>query len=171
MAAAEGGDNMKISAKAGGQVFEVTVERQDSLFVVEVDGERHLVDAHKLEGDFYSIIFGGRSLEVSVEARRDAYSVRRGAVEKLVTLFDPGRQARDDLAAAGPEKVISAMPGRVVRVLVQEGDAVTAGQGLVVVEAMKMENEITAQKDGTVASIAVEAGQTVETGDLLLVVE
>ena len=63
------------------------------------------------------------------------------------------------------------MPGRVVRLLVAEGDAFQAGQGLVVVEAMKMENELTADRDGKVVSIAVETGQSVEGGALLMVID
>ena len=85
---------------------------------------------------------------------------------------DPSRQARDALAAAsGPEKIISQMPGKVVRILVAEGDEVDPGAGLVVLEAMKMENEISTEKGGTVKTVAVTEGEAVEGGALLLVVE
>jgi biotin carboxyl carrier protein len=163
---------VKISAKAGQQFVDVTVDRQDGTYVVEVDGVRHEVDLHKLEGDFYSILTGGKSYEVSVEATRDGYRVRHGATEQLVTLTDPGRRAREGRAgASGPEPVLSVMPGKVVRLLVKEGDAVEAGQGLVVVEAMKMENEIAAPRAGTVGPIAVKAGQAVEGGAELLTLQ
>jgi biotin carboxyl carrier protein len=114
----------------------------------------------------------GRSYEVSVEARGDTYYVRHGAAELLVTLSDPSRQAREAGAGAeGPENILSMMPGKVVRVMIAEGDEVAAGQGLVVVEAMKMENEIAATKPGRVSAIHVEAGQTVEGGAVLMVIE
>jgi biotin carboxyl carrier protein len=167
-----GREAVKISAQVGDEVLDVTVERRDGLYVVEVDGSSHDVDVRKLEADFYSIITGGRSYEVSVESTRGGYVVRHGAAELLVRLSDPSRPAREALGAAdGPERVLSVMPGKVVRVLVQEGDAVQEGQGLVVVEAMKMENEITARKAGRVSSVAVAPGQAVESGAELLVIE
>jgi biotin carboxyl carrier protein len=150
----------------------VTIERRNGVHVVEVGDVRYEVDCHKLEGDFYSILTGGKSYEVSVEATRDGYRVRHGASEQLVTLTDPGRQAREGLRAAdGPQPVLSVMPGKVVRLMVAEGDQVEAGQGVVVVEAMKMENEIAAPKAGRVLSISVRPDQAVESGAELLVIE
>jgi len=163
---------VKICAKAGQQLLDVTVERRNGVYVVEVDGTRHEVDVYKLEGDFFSFLMGHKSYEVSVESTRDGYRVRHGAAEQLVTLTDPGRQARDAMAdTQGPTTVHSVMPGKVVRILVDEGDEVEAGQGILVVEAMKMENEIAAPKAGTVRSIAVAPDQAVESGADLLVIE
>lgn len=162
---------MKISAKAGEHLVELTIERRDGEYVVEIDGEQRRVDARKLEGDFYSILTGGRSYEVSVEPRGEAYYVRHGAAELLVALTDPSRQAREDKVKQGPDEVITQMPGKVVRVLIAEGEEVEVGQGLIVVEAMKMENEIAAGKAGKVVSIRVEPGQTVEGGTVLAVIE
>ena len=163
---------MRFSAKAGRRILDVTIERRNGTYSVEIDGELFVVDSHKLEADFYSILTGGRSYEVSVETTRDGYRVRHGAAEQLVTLSDPGRRAREELMdSKGSAAVVSAMPGKVVRVLVSEGDTVEAGQGVVVVEAMKMENEITAPKPGRVISIAVQPDQTVEGGTELLVIE
>ncbi len=163
---------MRISAKAGDQLLNVDIERHDGVYHVDVDGVRHRVDALKLEGDFFSVLMEGRSYEVSVEARGDTYYVRHGASELLVTLSDPSRQARDAASGAdGPESIVTMMPGKVVRLMAAEGDTVEAGQGLIVVEAMKMENEIAATRSGKVASIKVEAGQTVEGGAVLMVIE
>jgi biotin carboxyl carrier protein len=163
---------VKINAKAGQHFLDVTITRGNGNYVVEVDGVRYDVDVHKLEGDFFSILTGGKSYEVSVEATRDGYRVRHGAAVQLVTLSDPGRQARETMREAqGPESVRSVMPGKVVRLLVNEGDTVAAGQGIVVVEAMKMENEIAAPKSGRVSSIAVAPDQAVEAGAELLVIE
>jgi biotin carboxyl carrier protein len=163
---------MRISAKAGDQLLSVDIERRDGIYRVDVDGVRHQVDVLKLEGDFFSILMEGRSYEVSVEAKGDAYYVRHGASELLVTLSDPSRQARDAAAGAdGPENIVTMMPGKVVRLMAAEGDTVESGQGLIVVEAMKMENEIAASRDGKVAAIKVEEGQTVEGGAVLLVIE
>ncbi len=164
---------MRISARIGARTHEITVERLDGIYVVEVDGVRREVDARKLEGNFYTILIEDRSYEISVEQNGDRYHVRHGAAEQVVTLTDPGRAARE-AGAAGPggaADVTTVMPGRVVRVLVDEGDEVRAGQGLVVVEAMKMENEITSPKDGTVACVKVQPGLVVESGATLLIIE
>jgi biotin carboxyl carrier protein len=163
---------MRISAKAGDQLLNVDIERRDGVYRVDVDGVSYRVDALKLEGDFFSVLMEGRSYEVSVEARGDTYYVRHGASELLVTLSDPSRQARDGAAGAdGPENVVTMMPGKVVRLMAAEGDTVEAGQGLIVVEAMKMENEIAASREGKIAAIKVEPGQTVEGGAVLMVIE
>lgn len=163
---------MRIAARTGDQRLELTIERQNGHFALDLGGRRLLVDAQKLEGDFYSIVMDGRSYEVSVEARGDGYVVRHGAAECLVQLDDPSRGAREARpVATGPERVTAVMPGRVVRVLVLAGETVTEGQGIVVIEAMKMENEISASKPGRVASVEVRPGQAVEAGALLAVIE
>lgn len=164
---------MNLSARIRERSHEVVVERRDAWFVVVVDGDEHLVDAHKLDADFYSILIGGRSYEVSVEPDGGRYFVRHGAAEEIVELTDPSLGGREELlrAGAGPAAVVSVMPGKVVRVLVQPGDTVETGQGLVVVEAMKMENEIAAARPGKVVSVDVEPGQAVEAGARLVVLE
>jgi biotin carboxyl carrier protein len=163
---------MKISARAGSHVYEIVIDRENGHYVVEVGGERHTVDVQKLEGDFYTILNDGRSYEVSVEASGDGYTVRHGAAVQRVEMSDPGRRARemrDD--TDGPTDVVATMPGKVVRILVAEGDTVEAGQGVAVVEAMKMENELPAPKGGKVRSVAVSPGQSVDGGATLLTIE
>ena len=163
---------MKMQAQVDRDFHEIEIEREDGLYAVTVDGVRHVVDAQKLESDFYSLILEGKSYEVSVAPDGDTYLVRHGGFETSVQVADPARTARQRLGMAeGPQRVASVMPGKVVRVLVKVGDAVTEGQGLVVVEAMKMENEIEAPKDGTIAAVEVEPGQAVESGEVLVVVE
>ena len=163
---------MKLSVKVREHVHDVVVVRQNGHYVVEIDGKRHEVDSHKLENNFYSFVTEERSYEVSVERDGDTYTVRRGAARLDVMISDPSRQAREGLAtSSGPQKVLSQMPGKIVRVLVKEGDDVEVGAGLIVVEAMKMENEIATTKAGKVTRVAVEPGETVERGALLLIVE
>lgn len=164
---------MKLEATVGGRCHQVTVERREGSYVVAVDGVERVLDVRKLEGDFYSILAEGRSYEVSVERRGEGYEVRHGAAWRLVGLSDHGRRARSEFLSrggGGVERVVASMPGKVVRVLVSPGDRVAAGQGLLVIEAMKMENEIAAPRAGAVASIHVEAGLPVEAGALLAVI-
>ncbi len=162
---------MKFAARAGETTHEIVVTRLDAAYVVTLDGVEHVVDARKLEADFYSILFDGKSYEVSVEDAGGRYRVRHGANEQIVELADASRGGRDELRKGGVATIDAVMPGKVVRVLVAPGDEVELGQGLVVVEAMKMENEITAPRPGRVASVDVSAGQNVEMGARLVVLE
>jgi biotin carboxyl carrier protein len=164
---------VKFTARVGEREHDLRIERRDGSFVVDVDGVEHLVDARKLEADFYSILVADRSYEVSVEASGNEYRVRHGAAVVVVSLADPSRGAREELRGArdGPEVVTSVMPGKVVRILVAEGESVRPEQGLLVVEAMKMENEIAAPRGGKIRSIEVREGQPVESGARLVVIE
>ena len=100
-------------------------------------------------------------------------SGRRGAgeVEVLDPLAHLARQAGAAAGARGKERVSAQMPGRVVALLAAEGDEVKAGQGVVVLEAMKMENEILADRDGVVRKLFVAEGQPVESGEPLFELE
>lgn len=156
---------MKFKACVGETDYEIVVTRLDADYVVTIDGVEHIVDARKLEADFYSILYEGKSYEVSVESVGAKYLVRHGAYEQIVELADASRGGREELRKrSGPESIDSVMPGKVVRVLVEPGTEVQAGQGLVVIEAMKMENEIGAPRAGRVKSVDVKPGQNVETG-------
>ncbi|MDF1505713.1 biotin/lipoyl-containing protein [Roseisolibacter sp. H3M3-2] len=164
-------------------------------YVVEVDGERTTVEiagdevrldgrelrAHlvHVEGTPVSLLTIGERVYRLVARRGDArgrYTLslegRRFAVEAL----DERTRAIRDLsaasaAAAGPAPLVAPMPGLIVRVAVQVGDAVTAGQGLVVMEAMKMENELRAPSAGTVKAVHAAPGTPVEKGTVLVELE
>ncbi|HEX4825957.1 MAG TPA: biotin/lipoyl-containing protein [Candidatus Polarisedimenticolaceae bacterium] len=163
---------MKFALKLGEKVHDAIVTRVDGRYAVVLDGTEHLVDARKLEADFYSFLYEGKSYEVAVESSGARYVVRHGASEQVVELADDARSGRDEIhRRAGPTDVASIMPGKVVRVLVGEGDEVRKGQGLVVVEAMKMENEIEAPRAGRVRAVPVTPGITVESGATLVVLD
>jgi biotin carboxyl carrier protein len=163
---------MKFAVRLGEDVHEVVVTRVDAHYAVTLDGVPHIVDARKLEADFYSFLYEGKSYEVSVEGAGGKYFVRHGASEQIVELADAARSGRDELHKRGTvDEVVSIMPGKVVRVLVAPGDDVQKGQGLVVVEAMKMENEIGSPRHGRVKEVAVVPGVTVESGARLIVLE
>ncbi|HZN54533.1 MAG TPA: biotin/lipoyl-containing protein [Candidatus Polarisedimenticolaceae bacterium] len=163
---------VKLSAKVGDRTHEIAITRVDAAYVVTLDGVEHVLDVRKLEADFYSILYEGKSYELSVESSGGSYWVRHGAHEQLVELSDASRGGREELRRRdGPERIDSIMPGKVVRVLVEAGDEVRAGQGIVVIEAMKMENEVAAPRGGRVKEIAVAPGETVEAGAKLVVLE
>ena len=107
---------MKIKAQVGDHLHEVDIARENGKYRVDVEGTVLLVDAQPLEADFYTIVTEGRSYEVSVEARDDAYLVRHGADEKTVRFADPSRAGREaKFGTDGPQKLLSQMPGKVVR--------------------------------------------------------
>ena len=159
----------------GERELRVAIERTREGYLVEVDGRRFEVDCAPAGGSLYSLVIGGLQWEVSTQAEGDGrYRIGALGGETLVEVRDPlSHLARGSVAAApdrGKREVHAYMPGRVVAVLVAEGQPVEVGTGVVVLEAMKMENEIRSEVAGVVAKLHVEPGQSVEGGDLLFVI-
>ena len=129
-------------------------------------------EAVPVSASAYSILIGGRSIEATVEESARGLIVRVGGREFQVQVFDPrswrrGRGAGIELE--GRQQLVAPMPGKIVRVLAAAGQKVEAGQGLLVIEAMKMQNEVRSPKSGIVEKLANE-GQTVNAGEVLAVV-
>jgi biotin carboxyl carrier protein len=166
---------MELIVRVGEREERVRVESTREGFRVEVGDRAYEVDRAALGPNCHSLLVAGEQLEVTVLPRGNGrYWVgsRRGGVEAEVV--DPlTHLARRTAAEKGRRQaqVTAYMPGRVVAVLVAEGEAVRFGQALVVLEAMKMENEIRADQDGVVKRVCVAAGQAVEGGDLLFELE
>lgn len=138
-----------------------------------VDGRPVEADAIRISSGAYSILLGGRSLEITSEETSNGLLLRANGREFQVEIFDPrswrrGRSAGIELE--GRQQLVAPMPGKIVRVLVAAGEKVSAGQGLLVIEAMKMQNEIRSPKTGTVEKLARE-GQTVNAGEILAIVK
>jgi len=149
------------------------VELGDGRYEVSIDGRTRAVDSRPAGPSTLSLLIDHASAEVSVLARGDEYAVEAGGRVHRLRLLDERamrRQSRGGGVTSSPE-VRAAMPGKVVAVLVEVGATVERGQGLLVIEAMKMENEITAPRAGRIASIRVQPGQAVEAGEVLAVVE
>jgi biotin carboxyl carrier protein len=121
------------------------------------------------EPGVYSILADGRSFDARVEESADGLIVVIDGHRFEIEVRDPRRRVRKPAGGHGEgvQDVVAPMPGKVIRVLVAPGDAVTAGQGLVVVEAMKMQNELKAQRDGRVATVSAREGATVAAGEIL----
>ena len=170
---------MKLSAQVGERSREVVVEPlEEGRFRVAIDGVERVADARRVGPTTWSLLLGDQAVTVDVEPGKDGdllVEVRGTAVP--VKLLDARKkllaaaQARGVRAHQGPTPVASPMPGKVVKVLVKPGDAVAAGQGVAVVEAMKMENEIRAPRAGTVRAVHVKEGQAVEGQEALVTVE
>ena len=144
-------------------------------FALVIGGEKHEVDAFTLDHGAVSLILNGRSYNVEFDAEGYEVSVQ---VKTQLTRVDVAseRQLRLRVGASsnlaeGKQLIVAPMPGKVIRVLVKVGDSVTEGQGLVVVEAMKMENELKSPKAGKVTELYATEGVTVEINAKLLAVE
>ncbi len=170
---------MVFELDSGGRTRTVSVERleaQGSRFRVSIDGRSQEVEAVKVDRSTFSLLFAdGRSERVGVapEGRRGELRVhvRGGSISVAVDGRRWRRSATERGAIAGEERVVAPMPGRVVRVFVTAGDRVEPRQPLVVVEAMKMENEFRAARGGRVKEVGARVGMSVEAGRLLVVIE
>lgn len=167
---------MRYDVEVNGRRRQVNVHRADGRFIVHVDERAWTVDVSRVNDQMLSLIFadGGESHEVTFAADpgTGTTTVSTSGVPMSVVLNGRRRGASGDTAAAksGPQRLLAPMPGKVVKVLVKPGDLVTARQPLVVIEAMKMENELRSSRDGRVAEIAVRDGQSVDAGTLLAVI-
>jgi biotin carboxyl carrier protein len=169
----------------GDRVRTVGVVRKGGLLHVDLDGRLHIVDARRINDAVVSLLVqvdGAAAASRSVDAAFasqpvagdfDVHLDGRTIPVQIRPAGSFGRQKKAGAgpAGSGPQRVTSPMPGKVVRVLVKPGDDVKARQGLVVVEAMKMENELRAARDGRVREVSVAEGQSVDAGSLLLIVD
>jgi len=168
---------MKLEIRIGERVRSVEITREGGRLVCVLDGQMLEADAVEVTPGVYSVLLGGRAFEVRVDAEEGrspgSLRVHTGAAEFAAEVLDPrvwrGRRGAG-VEAAGAQQVTAPMPGKIVRVLAAVGDQVEAGQGLLVIEAMKMQNEIRAPKGGCVEKLHVREGQAVNSGEILAVV-
>ena len=163
---------MELVILDSGSELRVSIERVGAAFVVSIDGRSYVVDRAALDDRLRSLVIDGRQFEVSAHSQGDGrYRIWALGRETEVEVRDPLRHLAMGSGAAaqsdGKRAVHAYMPGRVVTVLVAQGGPVEVGQGVVVLEAMKMENEIRAEVAGVVTKLHVKPGQSVEGGDLL----
>lgn len=157
-----------------GKSYRLELDRSDGLWKCRLEGQEVQMDAVLARCDVLSILIGGKAYEIKRERTATDTHLWVGRARYGVELRDP-RSLRSRRAAtqdgAGPRKLLASMPGKVVRVLVPEKSAVEAGQGVLVVEAMKMQNEIKSPKKGIVQRIVAAEGAAVSSGDVLAIVE
>ena len=190
-----GGRTRAVDVSRSGDRFLVSIDgRQHEVDAKEIDGILSLLigppEGGPYDGDARTRDVGAgfsrpfRSYEVSIAPAADG-ALAPSAAEGMMVRVDgvpvavsiiPSRAAwggpgKGATAAEGPQRVTSPMPGKIVKVLVKPGDKVDARQGLVVVEAMKMENELRARAEGTVTEVRVTEGSSVEAGAILVVLE
>lgn len=168
---------MKYFARIGDREIECAVESENGNLFVVVDGTRHRADLRHLgRAKVYSLLLDGRSFEFTVERSDEGLELAGGAGSFVIGVEDARTHAaRSKTAGArgptGPRVIKAVMPGIVRELCVAEGDAVEQGQALLILEAMKMQNEIRADQAGTVRKLFASADQTVEKGEKLIEIE
>lgn len=167
---------MAFVVRSGEREFRVSPRLVDSgeheeHYLVLMDDTEYRLSSTRISPTHLSILLDGHSYNVEVEKDGGEYRVTTRGELFSFRVFDEYLQSAEDESAAGEAVITAPMPGLVARVLVEEGDQVKPGQGLLVLEAMKMQNEIMATGSGTVREVAVEQGRTVMTGDTLVVID
>jgi biotin carboxyl carrier protein len=158
-------------ATVDGRTIRVEVRGGDGRYSLSLDASPLEVDLVPAGRHFASLLVAGESHEVGIEERQAGFLIHIQGEAVSVLLAEASRGATAPARGAhGPGRLTAPMPGRVVRVLEAPGAEVAAGQGLVVIEAMKMENELVSPRAGRVLEVAVLEGQAVEAGALLALV-
>jgi len=153
---------------------EVVIDELDDILHVTVDGHSYRLEAHKIGEISYLLLNDHRVYDCRVERKsRERFEVKLNKHVYRITIADPRRLRPDensDRHHHGPTEIAAQMPGKVVRVLVEPGAEVETGAGIVVVEAMKMQNEMKTPRAGIVLSLNVAPGDTVSSGEILATV-
>jgi biotin carboxyl carrier protein len=162
---------MKFDVRILGKMRTVELQREGSGWRVSVNGVGVDVDAVEIAPNVFSILLNGESHEVRITVASDGtLTLQDRHHEFIAEVIDPRawRGRRHGAAEVeGRQQIVAPMPGKVIRVLVKVGDQVEAGQGLLVVEAMKMQNEVRSPKTGKVEKLSAKEGQAVNAGDTL----
>jgi len=162
---------MKLGAQIDDLTYEVDIKREGNRISATVDGRQYELEASEPESGVYLLKHENRVFEVYVSPDG---MVNIGGHQLEVKISDPKRLrgVRGDAEHGdGTAEIKTAMPGKIVRILVAEGNEVEKGDGVIVVEAMKMQNEMKAPKAGIVKQINVKEGDTVNAGDILTIIE
>jgi len=168
---------MKLSATIADYQTDVQIWDEGRRVFAEIDGRRYELEVHESGPNGYLFISQGRVFDCRVEGRPESgkkIDVIVGTTSYAVTITDPKRlRSATPASVHGSDaaRIVASMPGKVVRVLVEVGAKVEAGDGIIVVEAMKMQNEMKSPKAGIVIALNTQTGATVNGGDVLAVIE
>lgn len=168
---------MKLTAEIGAQAYELAISGDHGRVSAEVAGRQYEFELRGADASEYVLISKGHVYECRVERSRDlpdGFVVHLNDTDYTVNLIDPKRLRSAQGSSGqghGSAKVVAPMPGKIVRLLVAVGAQVEAGAGIVVVEAMKMQNELRSPRAGTVTALHADPGTTVNAGDVLATIE
>lgn len=165
---------MTYEVTIAGQTHKVELTRAGTAWHCKLDGRELPLDVAAIQNGVLSLLVDGKSYEVKQESTATETNIVIGSERFNATVRDP-RSLRSRRSAGGAEegikKISSPMPGKVVRILAPVGTEVEAGQGVLVIEAMKMQNEMKSPKKGTIKKISASVGDAVEAGQVLAEIE
>jgi biotin carboxyl carrier protein len=168
---------MKLFAELNNEKHEITLEQTGEKVFAEIDGRNYELEVSEPEPNVYLCKHNNQIFEIFVspnEKSNELFQVNVANHNLEIKISDPKR-LRGTAAGTGEiegiAEIKTAMPGKVVRVLVEEGAEVKIGDGIIIVEAMKMQNEMKSSKDGIIKEIRFAEGATVNAGDILVIIE
>jgi biotin carboxyl carrier protein len=162
---------MKLHAELNGEKHEIEITREGETVFARVDDREYELEASEVEPNVYLFKYDNRIFQIYVAPNG---IVNLGNHQLEIAITDPKRlrgSGASDAAADGVAEIKTAMPGKLVRILTREGAEIKQGEGVLVVEAMKMQNEMKSPKSGVVKEIRFAEGATVNAGDILAVIE
>lgn len=168
---------MKLIAQIKEDEHEINIKREGSKIFAEVGERKYELELSVPESNIYLLKHAGKIYEVFVSPNKikdEPVQVNVGTEEFEINLIDPKKIrgiSSTSENADGIAEIKTAMPGKVVRILMSENDEVKEGEGVIIVEAMKMQNEMKSPKDGTIKEIRFSEGDTVNAGDVLVIIE
>ena len=162
---------MKFQAELNHEKHQVEIKRDGEKVFAKIDEREYNLEASEVESDVWIFKYENQIHQIYVAPNG---IVNVGNKQFEITLRDPKRlrgSSGSDVIADGIAEIKTAMPGKIVRILVESGAEILQGDGVIVVEAMKMQNEMKSPKDGIVKEIRFAEGETVNAGDVLVVIE
>ena len=162
---------MKLIAELGSEKTEIEIKRENEKVLATVGGRNYELDASEVEPNVYLLKHENKIYQI--------YAAPNGIVnvgnrQFEIKISDPKRLRGSSASSENTDGIVeikTAMPGKIVRVLVRQGAEIKQGEGVLIVEAMKMQNEMKSPKDGMVKEIRVGEGATVNAGDILAIIE
>ncbi len=168
---------MKLQAELNNEKHEIEIKREGEKIFAKIDEREYELEASQPEPNVYLLKNEGKIYQIFVSPRENSaepFAVNVGNHQFEINIFDPKKLRGSGASGANADGIFeikTAMPGKLVRVLVEVGAEIAAGEGVLVVEAMKMQNEMKSPKDGIVKEIRFAEGATVNAGDVLAIIE
>jgi len=165
---------MKLKAQLGEIEHSLSITIDGQKVNVDVDGRAHQLEFRKRDANRYVLMEESRVFDCRIESKRENFIVHLRQREYSIDIIDPKRLPSAQSGGGhdhGLVEIVAPMPGKIVRVLVDQGAEVVSGTGILIVEAMKMQNELKTPKSGKVVTIKAQPGATVNAGEVLAVIE
>ncbi len=159
---------MNYNFKLNNQIYKVGFEQDENTALIEINGEKHRAEYSQIDTNLISIILKGESVTIGFfKSQRKLQIFYNGDLYEVEPIS--GRDLSKSANMGSGLEIVSPMPSRVVKILKKEGDTVTQGEGVVTVEAMKMESELKALQSGKIKTIRIKEGDAVEANAIVVV--